>query len=423
MIYPDNSVKLRSPVRSRLNRWRSAMVWVLSGLTAVTVGALVHPSKDVGRGHPEGRITRGHRQDDLTIGTILADGNGITLYTLMNNGQPVLCTGTCATIWPPLTVASSMTPVTGPAGVTGLATVSNANGSAVTFQGAPLYRFAFDHTPSDVNGDGIVSFGGTWHMVSVSMSSTPAALNKPVVGMAATPDGMGYWLVASDGGIFAFGDAGFYGSTGAMPLNKPIVGMATTADGKGYWLVASDGGIFAFGDARFYGSTGGMPLNKPIVGMAATPDGKGYWLVASDGGIFAFGDAVFYGSTGGMPLNKPIVGMAATPDGKGYWLVASDGGIFAFGDARFYGSTGAIPLNKPIVGMAATPTARATGWWPPTAGSSPSATPTSTGRPARMTLNKPIVGMATTPDGKGYWLVASDGGIFAFGDAVFYGAA
>ena len=50
--------------------------------------------------------------------------------------------------------------------------------------------------------------------------------NKPVVGMAATPDGGGYWLVASDGGIFSFGDAVFYGSTGAIALNKPVVGMA-----------------------------------------------------------------------------------------------------------------------------------------------------------------------------------------------------
>ncbi len=81
-----------------------------------------------------------------------------------------------------------------------------------------------------------------------------------------------------------------------MTLNKPIVGMATTGDGKGYWLVASDGGIFSFGDALFYGSTGAMTLNKPIVGMATTGDGKGYWLVASDGGIFSFGDAVFYGA-------------------------------------------------------------------------------------------------------------------------------
>ena len=44
--------------------------------------------------------------------------------------------------------------------------------------------------------------------------------------------------------------------------------MAATADGKGYWLVASDGGIFAYGDAAFYGSTGAMTLNKPIVGLS-----------------------------------------------------------------------------------------------------------------------------------------------------------
>ena len=97
--------------------------------------------------------------------------------------------------------------------------------------------------------------------------------------------------------------------------------MAATPDGGGYWLVASDGGIFSYGDAAFYGSRGGQPLNKPIVGMAATPDGGGYWLVASDGGIFSYGDAAFYGSRGGQPLNKPIVGMAATPTAAatGWW--------------------------------------------------------------------------------------------------------
>jgi N-acetylmuramoyl-L-alanine amidase len=179
--------------------------------------------------------------------------------------------------------------------------------------------------------------------------------------MASTPDGKGYWLVASDGGIFTFGDAGFYGSTGALTLNTPVVGLASTPDGKGYWLVASDGGIFTFGDAGFYGSEGGAPLHDPVVGMASTPDGKGYWLVASDGGIFTFGDAGFYGSTGALTLNSPVVGLAATPDGKGYWLVASDGGIFTFGDATFYGSEGEGQLPAAVVGMAATPTGN--GYW------------------------------------------------------------
>jgi ribosomal protein L24E len=75
--------------------------------------------------------------------------------------------------------------------------------------------------------------------------------------MAASPSGNGYWLVASDGGIFTFGDAGFFGSTGSLALVKPVVGMTATPDGHGYWLVASDGGIFTFGDAGFFGSGAG----------------------------------------------------------------------------------------------------------------------------------------------------------------------
>jgi hypothetical protein len=101
-------------------------------------------------------------------------------------------------------------------------------------------------------------------------------------------------------------------------------------------MVASDGGIFSFGDAHFWGSMGGTPLNKPVVGMAANNTG-GYWLVASDGGVFSF-HATFYGSLGGIPLVSPVTGMAVTSDAGGYWMVAGDGGVFAFGDAPFWGS-------------------------------------------------------------------------------------
>ena len=92
-----------------------------------------------------------------------------------------------------------------------------------------------------------------------------------------------------------------------QPAHRGHGGDAATA--AGYWLVASDGGIFTFGNAPFYGSTGAIRLNQPIVGMAASPDGGGYWLVASDGGVFTFGDAQFFGSTGAIHLNRPIVGM------------------------------------------------------------------------------------------------------------------
>ncbi len=239
-------------------------------------------------------------------------------------------------------------------------------------------------------------------------------LNAPIVGMSSTPDGSGYWLVASDGGIFSFGDARFDGSMGGTRLNAPIVGMASTPDGRGYWLVASDGGIFSFGDAAFDGSAGDKILNKPIVAMASSPDGRGYWLVASDGGVFGFGDAQFDGSMGGTHLNASIVGMASTPNGRGYWLAASDGGIFGFGDAGFHGSTGGARLNAPMVGMAAT--SQGQGYWMVASdgGLFCFGDAAFHGSMGGMHLNKPIVGMAPLPNGHGYWLVAADGGIFSF---------
>src|SRR5664280_498335 len=200
-------------------------------------------------------------------------------------------------------------------------------------------------------------------------------LNAPIVDVASTPGGHGYWEGASDGGVFAFGDAGFYGSAGTLQLNQSIVGMASTPDGRGYWEVGNDGGIFAFGDAQFHGSTGGLRLNQPFVGIASTPDGGGYWTVAADGGIFAFGDAGFYGSASGLSPNSPIVGVAPTPDGRGYWEAAANGAVFAFGDAGFGGRA---PFGQPVVGISA--------------------------------------------GGTGYRLVASDGAIYTFGGAGFYGS-
>jgi len=232
----------------------------------------------------------------------------------------------------------------------------------------------------------------------------------------------GYRMVASDGGVFAFGDAPFFGSTGSLKLNRPIVGMASTPRNNGYWLTASDGGVFAFARATFFGSTGALTLAKPIVGMAATPTGAGYWLVASDGGIFAFGDAKFFGSTGALTLAKPVVGMAATPSGKGYYLVASDGGVFAFGDAQFKGSTGAMKLNQPVVGIAVTPQGGGYHLVAADGGIFAFGNAVFRGSTGSLGLNQPIVAMTANPSGGGYWLVARDGGIFAFGDAQFKGS-
>jgi hypothetical protein len=171
----------------------------------------------------------------------------------------------------------------------------------------------------------------------------PAASNQGLV------------MSGADGGIFTLGQATFHGSMGGAKLNQPIVGMAATPDGGGYWEVAADGGIFSFGDAAFYGSTGSLKLSKPIVGMATTPNGQGYWMAAADGGVFAFGNAGFEGSVPGQGLTSsaPVVGIGVTPSGKGYWIATSDGAVYAYGDAAYIGSLRGIGLAAPIVGLSA----------------------------------------------------------------------
>jgi hypothetical protein len=163
-------------------------------------------------------------------------------------------------------------------------------------------------------------------------------LTKDIVGMAAS-SGDGYWLLGGDGGVFSFGSARFFGSTGALTLNQPVVAIAATPSGRGYWLVARDGGVFSFGNAGFFGSTGAMRLNEPIVDVAPTPSGHGYWLVARDGGIFSFGDAAWLGSVPGTGACGAIeaASITATPTGLGYWVQTRDGRVWAFGDAPHLG--------------------------------------------------------------------------------------
>ena len=235
----------------------------------------------------------------------------------------------------------------------------------------------------------------------------------------------GYWINATDGGVFSFGNAQFHGSTGGMTLNKPVVGMAATHDAGGYWEVATDGGVFSFGDAQFHGSTGSIVLNKPVVGMAVTPDGGGYWLVASDGGIFAYGDAGFFGSTGSLRLNQPVIGMVPTHDGQGYWLIASDGGVFAFGDAGFFGSLGGAPPSTALVGVAPTPDGG--GYWVLGAngsvydfGDAPQVG-IATGSPALATMKSPMTGLIPDFSGQGFVAVDGSGQAFAYGDAPYFG--
>ena len=206
-------------------------------------------------------------------------------------------------------------------------------------------------------GSGVSAYGDAPDLGGFSGLTVPA----PVVAMAASPQGNGYWVAAANGAVYSFGSAPFLGSLSGKGLYAPIVGMASTPDGRGYWMVASDGGVFAFGDAGFYGSLGAIKLAQPITAMAAAPDGGGYWLTGADGGVFAFGDAHFHGSAADENLGAPVVSMASTADGAGYWMVAATGGVLTFGDATQYGPEPNDPPFSPVATMAVTPDRK--GYW------------------------------------------------------------
>jgi peptidoglycan/xylan/chitin deacetylase (PgdA/CDA1 family) len=209
-------------------------------------------------------------------------------------------------------------------------------------------------------------------------SGAGGAVASPVMGMATTPTGQGYWLATADGAVLTFGDAVFSGAdNGRLPV-RAVVGMAATPTGKGYWLLGRDGSVRAFGDAHSYGDLTQQPTDGAIVGIAATRSGLGYWVTTLGGAVYTFGDARYAGRVSGV---GPIVGVAAASAGNGYYLVAANGGVFTFGSAYFAGSAVGRGLNTTIVGL----------------------TPSRTGR--------------------GYWLLGADGGVFTFGDAEFHGSA
>ena len=110
---------------------------------------------------------------------------------------------------------------------------------------------------------------------------------------------------------------------GGQHLNAPVVGMAASSDGGGYWLVGiRRRGLQLRGRARSSGRPAGCTSNAPVVGIAATPDDGGYWLAGSDGGVFTYGDAAYLGSVPGQGIvgQPPVVGIS--PDAERVWVLA-----------------------------------------------------------------------------------------------------
>jgi hypothetical protein len=155
-------------------------------------------------------------------------------------------------------------------------------------------------------------------LVIIASAPVPAGAETTV-----TRPGGGTWSVDPAGRVTATGGAPWYGDAGHIDLWQPIVGIASTVSGRGYWLAARDSGVFSYGNAAFHGNlisqliardhlppgtlTGANILDYlhgEIVDIAST--GDGYYLLGKDGGVFSFGRLPFHGSMSGRLASAAV---------------------------------------------------------------------------------------------------------------------
>ncbi|HEX9122893.1 MAG TPA: hypothetical protein VF984_05975 [Actinomycetota bacterium] len=168
-------------------RYLSVLAVVAAGallLAACSNGSSTTPSKSGGGGQG---LTLG--TDSVNgIGTVLDTSKGLTLYyNTREAGGKIVCTGSCASVWPPMLVNGSTPAV--PAGVTGtFGTVGRPDGTTqLTFGGFPLYTYAGDSAPGQATGQGLQ---GIWF--AAMASGVQAGMGTNDGGGSGTSGGYGY---------------------------------------------------------------------------------------------------------------------------------------------------------------------------------------------------------------------------------------
>ncbi len=160
---------------------RPLRVLCLAGLTLGLAGSLTVVALGA-----SSTLTLGSAANQALAKQLVVSPQGRTLYTLSTETRShLLCKSSeCLKRWPAVTAPSGRTKLKAASGVQGhLGLLKRANGTfQVTLRGLPLYRYAGDHAKGATNGEGIESFGGTWHVVSASSApatSTPSAPTAP----------------------------------------------------------------------------------------------------------------------------------------------------------------------------------------------------------------------------------------------------
>jgi hypothetical protein len=357
--------------------------------------------------------------------------------------------------------------------VVGIAPTSSGNGYWLATLDGKVYPFGdagqgvIDYGPfEDDWAVGLVpaTDGVGYRLVTAKGRTLPsaAALNNtttagplfddaPVLGAAATPTGLGYWVFNGHGRVAGFGDAGFHGDTHAIKLNHTITAMAPTPAGTGYWLLADDGSLFNFGSAQPLGSA--TTIDPTGFFTVILPTATGYRLGTWQGRVHTFGDARNYGSLFDVPtkggkatfgytslapgsttvtaLGPPSMGGSAvatitttwTP-ADGYWMLSSDGSVYPFGGAVNLGDAKPHLAGRQAVDLEPTPNYG--GYWIVddigrvfgfgNAKTSPGNVDAGALRPGEK-----VTSLSSTPTGAGYWIFTSQGRVFAKGDATHFG--
>jgi predicted lipoprotein with Yx(FWY)xxD motif len=102
-----------------------------------------------------------------SLGDVLVDGQGLTVYMLTaDSSKHSSCSSDCLEYWPVVAAPSSGAPSVSDISAALGVTKSTSGESMLTANGWPLYTFANDQAPGDVNGQGMQSFGGTWYVLS-----------------------------------------------------------------------------------------------------------------------------------------------------------------------------------------------------------------------------------------------------------------
>jgi hypothetical protein len=282
-----------------------------------------------------------------------------------------------------------------------------------------------------VSGDGVLP-SGIHNSSEPGVTGGGPTFNAPsptptAVSMVRTSDGKGYWLLSSQGAIYAYGDAQYYGgaNTGDLTGGETAVGMAATPSGNGYWILSNTGAVFAFGGAQYEGGANTGDFTNGQVGVSITADstGDGYWILSNQGGVFSYGDAPFYGAPYGQSYFNDESAAQLVKAGAGYWVLSSSGSIYAYGSAPYNGNPGGFS-GQIAVGMAAANSSD-TGYWILSKAGGIYAVGNAAylgGANGQSYFNgETATSLAPSADDGGYWILGDTGGVYSYGDAPFEG--